>query len=176
MEQLDEPRYDAIRADIIVMRIGPSDQILNALLSCANLVVQLSTREGFEVKVSEAIHKGKPVVATRAGGIPLQVQHAKNGFLVDVGDTDAVAAHLFDLFTDHRLYKRLSNFAKTSVSDEVGTVGNVACWMYLAAKLAAGDLVAPHARWVTDMYREDAGQPYAQGEPKLPRKGLRVMA
>lgn len=146
--------------------------MLNAILSCAKFVVQLSTREGFEVKVSEAVRKGKPIIATRAGGIPLQVQHGKNGFLVDVGDTDAVANYLFDLYTDPKLYNRLSDFARISVSDEVGTVGNAACWLYLAAKLAKGEVVKPNARWINDMYRDDAGQKYAEDEPKLPRLKL----
>lgn len=43
--------------DIIVVRLGPSDQILNAILSQCTVALQLSTREGFEVKVSEALHK-----------------------------------------------------------------------------------------------------------------------
>ena len=36
------------------MRLGPIDQELNALMSEAKVACQLSTREGFEVKVSEA--------------------------------------------------------------------------------------------------------------------------
>ena len=43
--------------DIIVVRLGPSDQILNAIMSLCTVALQLSTREGFEVKVSEALHK-----------------------------------------------------------------------------------------------------------------------
>jgi len=84
--------------------------VLNALITTAKIVVQLSLREGFEVKVSEALHHGKPVVATRAGGIPLQIQHGKTGFLVDVGDTEAVANHLFDLYTDDDLYNQVGGY------------------------------------------------------------------
>ena len=148
--------------------------VLNALMTTAKLVVQLSLREGFEVKVSEALHHGKPVVATRAGGIPLQIQHGKSGFLVDVGDTDAAANHLFDLYTDDDLYAEMSDYAKANVSDEVGTVGNAACWLYLAAKLARGQVLEPTARWITDMAREEAGQPYELGEPMLPRGGIDI--
>ena len=148
--------------------------VLNALMTTAKLVVQLSLREGFEVKVSEALHHGKPVVATRAGGIPLQIQHGKSGFLVNVGDTDAVANHLFDLYTDDDLYTEMSDYAKASVSDEVGTVGNAACWLYLAAKLARGQVLKPNGRWITDMARGEAGQPYEPGEPILPRGGVNV--
>jgi hypothetical protein len=34
----------------------------------ATVALQLSTREGFEVKVSEAVLKRVPVIATKAGG------------------------------------------------------------------------------------------------------------
>jgi glycosyltransferase involved in cell wall biosynthesis len=68
-----------LTAMIYVLRLGPSDQILNALLSKSRIVLQLSSREGFEVTVSEAVHKGKPIIATWAGGIPLQIDHERNG-------------------------------------------------------------------------------------------------
>lgn len=154
---------------ICVMRLPPTDQILNILLSKAKIVLQLSTREGFEVKVSEAIHKSKPVIATMAGGIPLQLQDRKNGFLVEVGDTDAVAKHMYDLFTDNELYSRMSHEALCTVSDEVSTVGNTMCWLYLASKLTNGQPIKPDGRWINDMAREEAGQPYQPGETRLKR-------
>jgi glycosyltransferase involved in cell wall biosynthesis len=40
----------------------------------SKIALQLSSREGFEVKVSEALHAGRPVITTRSGGIPLQVR------------------------------------------------------------------------------------------------------
>ncbi|KMU73932.1 trehalose synthase [Coccidioides immitis RMSCC 3703] len=155
---------------ICVMHIPPSDQILNAVLSKARIALQLSVREGFEVKVSEALHKGKPVIATLAGGIPLQVQHGKNGFLVEVGDTDAVAQHLYDLWTDDELYDRMSEYALTSVSDEVSTVGNALSWLYLASQMTKGKSCKPHGRWINDMAREAAGKPYLAGENRLKRE------
>ncbi|KAL1964169.1 hypothetical protein VTN77DRAFT_7257 [Rasamsonia byssochlamydoides] len=154
---------------ICVMRLPPTDQILNILLSKAKIVLQLSTREGFEVKVSEAIHKSKPVIATMAGGIPLQVQDRKNGFLVKVSDTDTVAKHMYDLCTDKELYNSMSQAALHTVSDEVSTVGNTLCWLYMASKLTNGHPVKPNGRWINDMAREEAGQPYQPGETRLKR-------
>lgn len=161
--------YQEYRDDVIVMRLGPSDQILNALMACAKVALQLSTREGFEVKVSEALHQGTPIIATRAGGIPLQVQHGKSGFLVASGDSGAVAQHLYDLFADEDLTDRMSRFAETHVSDEAGTVGNALAWLYLADSLAKGEAVLPDGRWINDMARENAGLPYLEGETRLPR-------
>jgi glycosyltransferase involved in cell wall biosynthesis len=82
------------------MRLGPFDQTLNTLLSNSRIVLQLSSEEGFEVKVSEALHKGKPVITTRTGRIPLQLDHGKTGYLVNVGDTETVSQHLLNLWTD----------------------------------------------------------------------------
>lgn len=158
-----------IRHMICVMRLRHSDQILNALLSKATIALQLSTREGFEVKVSEALHKGKPVIATRTGGIPLQVEHGKNGFLVDAGDTDAVAQHLYELWTDGPLYHRMSEHAVKNVTDEVSTVGNALNWLYLASKFSKGETVRPHGRWINDMAFEASGISRPAGMPRLKR-------
>ncbi|KAG0635562.1 hypothetical protein HOY80DRAFT_1093010 [Tuber brumale] len=116
IQLLRQSKYDAIDKDVIVVRIWPSGQ--------------------------KALHHGKPVVATGTGGIPLQIEHAKSGFLVDVGDTDSVATHLFHPYTNDDLSERMSNYAKASVGDEVGTVGNAACWLYLTEGLA------PVSRWI----------------------------
>lgn len=152
------------------MRLRPSDQVLNALLSKAKIALQLSRREGFEIKVSEAAHKGKPVIVTRAGGIPLQCRNGKSGFLVDVGDTDAVADCLYRLWTDEELYQRMSTYALSHVSDEVSTVGNGLNWLFLASELSQGRMVVPDGAWINDLAREGAGLGYDEEEPKLPRE------
>ncbi|OAG05504.1 putative trehalose synthase (Ccg-9), partial [Paraphaeosphaeria sporulosa] len=162
-------KYKDIKSDVVVMRVGPTDQILNTLMSTAHVALQLSTREGFEVKVSEALHKGVPVIATRVGGIPLQVQHGKSGYLVEPGDFKAVAQHLYDLFTDEVLHDRMSRYAATHVSDEVGTVGNALSWLYLADTLSRGKKLEPSSRWINDMARENLGIRYQNGETRLPR-------
>ncbi|KAJ5340273.1 hypothetical protein N7541_009397 [Penicillium brevicompactum] len=154
---------------ICVMRLGPSDQMLNTILSKARIVLQLSQREGFEVKVSEAIHKGKPVIASRAGGIPLQFQHGKNGYLVEVGDIDAVAGHLLELWTDHDLYERIKTYSLSYVSDEVSTVGNALNWLYLASKLSRGQNCRPQEEWIQDMARGELNQSYTEDDGKLKR-------
>lgn len=168
LEYVDQ-HLNHLKHFICIMRIGPSDQMLNTLLSKAKIALQLSTREGFEVKVSEALHKGKPVIATLAGGLPLQIQHGKNGFLVDVSDTDAVAEHLFQLWTDQKLYDRMREYASTNVSDEVSTVGNLLSWLYLASELSKGRIIQPNERWINDMAREEANEPYQPLESRLKR-------
>ncbi|EPE26539.1 UDP-Glycosyltransferase/glycogen phosphorylase [Glarea lozoyensis ATCC 20868] len=161
--------FPSLLPSVSVMRLTPNDQLLNTLLSSSHVALQLSNREGFEVKVSEAIHKGIPVIATKSGGIPLQVQHGKNGLLVEAGDSKAVAGYLLQLWTDGEMYGRMSGYARGSVSDEVGTVGNALAWFYLVDQWGNGDGVVPGGRWVNDLAREEAGVSYVEGENRLPR-------
>lgn len=172
-----EQHYPQLANDISVMRLDPNDQLLNTIIANAHVILQLSTREGFEVKVSEALHAGRPVIVTKAGGIPLQVKDQVNGFLVEPGDSKAVAEHLIELFKNDELHAKMSHEARTGVSDEVGTVGNALAWFYLAAKWAEVGVrkkngeggLAGNERWVNDMAREEAGFPYRPGENRLPR-------
>lgn len=167
-----EEEIPHLRDHISIMRLRPSDQVLNTLLSKSKIVLQLSRREGFEIKVSEAAHKGKPVISSRAGGLPLQIHHGKSGFVVNEGDTAAVAEYLFCLWTDEELYERMSAYAAAHVSDEVSTVGNALNWLFLASELSRGkgkDAVRPDGAWVHDLARRAAGQDYTEGEPRLNR-------
>jgi len=141
-------------------------------MSNAKIALQLSLREGFEIKVSEALHKGIPVIATNAGGIPLQIKDGKSGFLANVGDVDAVANHIVELWTNKDLYKRMSAYAKSFVTDEVSTVGSAASWLWMASKLAKGENLKMKAQWVNDLMRNDTGEEYKEGEPRLPRDGI----
>ncbi|KOS16984.1 Trehalose phosphorylase [Escovopsis weberi] len=177
MMQLEE-QYPYLIGDVSVMRLDPVDQVLNCLISHAHVVLQLSTREGFEVKVSEALHAGRPVIGSLAGGIPLQIKHGVNGYLVQPGDADTVAAYLFSLFTDRDLHDRMSRAAESGVSDEVSTVGNAICWYYLASTLmgveaerGAGEEVEFEGNkgWVYDMARAQAGLPLSEQDNQLPR-------
>jgi glycosyltransferase involved in cell wall biosynthesis len=146
------------------------DIVLNALMANSRVALQLSTREGFEVKVSEALHAGKPVIASLTGGIPLQIIDGKSGYLCKPGDNDKVAKHLFDLFTNSDLLREMSEYARTHVSDEVGTVGNAAAWLYLALMFAARrEKLKPNGAWLNDMLRAETGEHYLPDEPKLPR-------
>jgi len=167
--QLIATKYNEYAKDIIVMRLPPSDQLLNALMSNARIALQLSTREGFEVKVSEALHTAKPIIASQTGGIPLQVEHGKSGYLVEPGKNDTVAKHLYDLYTDEGLYRKMSEYAKTHVSDEVGTVGNAAAWLYLAVMYSRGIKIKPNGAWLNDLARQATNELYEEGEPRLPR-------
>jgi trehalose synthase len=56
---------------------------VNAFQVHSAAVLQKSIREGFGLTVTEALWKGRPVVAGRVGGIVDQIQDGETGYLVD---------------------------------------------------------------------------------------------
>jgi len=55
---------------------------VNAFQVHSAAVIQKSVREGFGLTVTEALWKGRPVIAGRVGGIVDQIQEGETGFLV----------------------------------------------------------------------------------------------
>jgi alpha,alpha-trehalose phosphorylase (configuration-retaining) len=152
---LQSDRYRHLVSDVKVVRLHHNDQILNALLRGSRIALQLSHREGFEIKVSEALRQGKPVVAYRSGGIPLQIDDGETGYLVEVGDCQAVADRLVELFTDEERYRHMSEQAAKQVNPQHFTAYNAMKWLYLANQLLGNELNKPDGQSVTELLEAD---------------------
>lgn len=146
--------YNQFADDIKVVYLPHCDQILNTLLRKSVIALQLSVKEGFEIKVTEALLKGKPVIAYRAGGIPLQIQDGVTGYLVDIGNTTLVALHLYDLLTDQQRYQTMSEAAARQANRDYLTIPNVISWLYLAVTLLEGIQIDGHYQWVLELARQ----------------------
>lgn len=68
-------------SDIHVLLMPHNEIHVNALQRASTVIIQKSIREGFGLTVTEALWKGKPVVAGAVGGIPLQIKHKYHGML-----------------------------------------------------------------------------------------------
>jgi trehalose synthase len=100
--------------DVTVLSLPPgSDVEINALQRAATVVLQKSTREGFGLTVTEAMWKGKPVIAGAVGGIPSQVIHGVTGFLVSSPEGAAFRMRL--LLTHPRLARRMGEHGRAHV-------------------------------------------------------------
>jgi trehalose synthase len=62
---------------------GVGSMEVNVFQRGCDLIIQKSIREGFGLVVSEALWKEKPVVAGRAGGIPMQFPEGYHDYLID---------------------------------------------------------------------------------------------
>jgi trehalose synthase len=92
--------------------------VVNALQSHAAVVVQKSIREGFGLTVTEAMWKGRPVVASRVGGIQDQIEHRVDGILLDdPSDYNAAGFAISELLNDPELASRLGTAAREKVRE-----------------------------------------------------------
>ena len=91
--------------------------IVNALQRRADVVVQKSLAEGFGLTVSEAMWKGRPVVASRVGGIQDQIEDGRTGYLVDPIDLAAFGERVNHLLADPHDAERMGEAAQMRVRD-----------------------------------------------------------
>jgi glycosyltransferase involved in cell wall biosynthesis len=85
-----------------------TDPFADGLYAAADVVCQVSRwEEGFGWGIAEAMTCGKPIVATRVGAIPEIVKDGSTGFLVNRGDSSAMADVLTKLVRNERLRAEL---------------------------------------------------------------------
>ncbi len=90
--------------------------IVNALQRHASVVVQKSLHEGFGLTVTEAMWKGRAVLASAVGGIQDQIEDGISGRLLrDPRDLDRFAELLGELLGDPALQARLGEAARERV-------------------------------------------------------------
>ncbi|MEA3454304.1 MAG: glycosyltransferase, partial [Candidatus Caldatribacteriota bacterium] len=80
---------------------GVGNLEVNAFQRASDVIIQKSLREGFGLVITEALWKGKPVVAANVGGIPLQVDNRRTGYLV--GDISECAERVIHLLKDSEI-------------------------------------------------------------------------
>jgi glycosyltransferase involved in cell wall biosynthesis len=86
---------------------GDRDDVAAVLADLDVLVHCPTSPEPFGRVVAEAMAAGRPVVASRCGGIPELIEDGVNGLLVAPGDDAAVAAATVQLLNDRELRCRL---------------------------------------------------------------------
>jgi len=92
---------------------GVGNLEVNAFQRASDVIIQKSLREGFGLVITEALWKGKPVVAANVGGIPLQVDNRRTGFLV--GDISECAERVIHLLKDSEIANKMGISGKEYV-------------------------------------------------------------
>jgi len=82
-------------------------QDVRAVLAAADVVAMPSLAEGLGVAAIEAMAAGRPVIASRIGGLPELIDDGAQGILVPPGDAAALAAALARCLDDAALRERL---------------------------------------------------------------------
>ena len=93
----------------------------------ADIVCQFSRwEEVFGWMIAEAMAHGKPVIATRVGGIPELISDGVSGYLVDRGDTATMSKRVLELLEDPKLRARSGAAGRETVAAKFDLKRNVA--------------------------------------------------
>ena len=94
-----------------------SDACLRAFYSLCDVFVLPSLQEGLGLTLLEAMSYGRPVIATRVGGIVEFLKQGKTGYLVEVGDLEKLAASISNILTDKEIAKKFGTYNQTYVQE-----------------------------------------------------------
>jgi len=98
----------------VVVRFVPYQRdpaVVASYYQAADVYIHAARADTFPNTVLEALACGTPVVATAVGGIPEQLRDGVTGFLVPVGDANAMAEAIRRLLTDRALRVQLGDNA-----------------------------------------------------------------
>ncbi|MDQ1473705.1 MAG: L-malate glycosyltransferase [Bryobacterales bacterium] len=102
------------------------DPIVGGAYAAATVVCQLSRwEEAFGWTNTEAMACGRPLVATRVGGVPEIVENGVSGFLVGSRRPEEAAARILQLLADPALCERLAEVGRLVVADRFHLQRNV---------------------------------------------------
>jgi trehalose synthase len=115
------PSEQQARVHLVAVPMDDVDEnahLVNALQHYATVVVQKSVVEGFGLTVTEPMWKGKPVVASKVGGIQDQIVDGVSGLLLaDPRDLDGFADLLVKVLEDDELAQELGVQARERVRE-----------------------------------------------------------
>jgi glycosyltransferase involved in cell wall biosynthesis len=99
-----------------------------SVLARWDVLVLHSRREGFGLVLVEAMAAGRPVVATRAGGIPEVVEEGVTGLLTPTEDVPALSEALDRMAADPGERARMGRQAREVARRRFSAAGTAAAW------------------------------------------------
>jgi trehalose synthase len=102
------------KGDVLFV-VGNNDILVNSIQRFSSVIIQKSIKEGFCLAVTEALWKSKPVVASNVGGLPVQIEDGKNGFLLEPNDIKGFAERIIHLLKNPDEANILGEKAKETV-------------------------------------------------------------
>jgi trehalose synthase len=112
--------------------------MVNAIQRRADVVLQKSLAEGFGLTVAEAMWKGRPVIASRIGGIQDQIVDGESGILIaDPTDLRATAGAIDLLLGDRARREAIGTAARERVRGSYLGTRHLVQYMELIERLLA---------------------------------------
>ncbi len=105
-------------------------------LSVADLLLVPSETESFGLAALEAMACEVPVIATRAGGLPEVVKNGENGYLIRLGDINAMAEHAIEILSDEPKQRAMGRRGREWAVEQFNTEKVIPQYEQLYASIA----------------------------------------
>jgi L-malate glycosyltransferase len=145
------------------------DPFGEGVFAAADVVCQFSRwEEVFGWMIAEAMAHGKPVVATRVGGIPELIVEGESGFLVDRRDTEAMSERVLQLLNDDDARARMGALGREIVQTKFDLSKNVSQLIRSYGIRAAEEAEVTQATPALQIGNQPALEVYSSRRESLP--------
>ena len=143
----DDPEGLKIYDDLVRSRHDDPDllilsnfqQVGNTTINCfqraADVIIQKSLKEGFGLTVAEGAWKSKPVLGGRAGGITLQIEEGRTGYLVE--SVEETAQRSIELLENPERSAEMGVAGRELIRDKFLTTRELDDWLRLFSDVRA---------------------------------------
>ncbi|MCC6488925.1 MAG: N-acetyl-alpha-D-glucosaminyl L-malate synthase BshA [Candidatus Hydrogenedentes bacterium] len=136
----------------VAKQLGIADKVkylgnyenIEALIPCADIIIQPSEHESFGLVPLEAMACEVPVIGTDSGGVREVVENGVTGYLCEVGDTEAMANRAIELLTNPALACEMGRRGRERAVKCFGQGTIVGQYESLYAELVGAPLEAAH--------------------------------
>ncbi len=109
-----QKRY--MKVDFLGYQSGQA--LIDVIAGAAFIVVPSEWYENCSMVVLESMALGKPVIGSRIGGIPEQIEDGKTGFLFEMGNVTELAEKMETLVNDSVLRKEMGREARRKLEEQ----------------------------------------------------------
>ncbi len=122
---------DKTKAEKLAYEYGLLDKVkflgktqeVSKILCFSDLMILPSQTESFGLAALEAMISSTPVISTNSGGLPELNIHGKTGFLVEIGDIDAISKYSVKILSDKKaLFKMKKEAYLHSIKYDINLV------------------------------------------------------
>jgi len=94
-----------------------SEEELKGAFEAADVVIQPSHMEAFGLTITQAMSFGKPVIGTNVGGIKVQIENEKTGFLFEPGDYRELSKLLLSILENQEMARKMGIAGKKRIKE-----------------------------------------------------------
>jgi glycosyltransferase involved in cell wall biosynthesis len=139
--------------DVTFAGLQPKPRVRELLAAAAAVVIPSRCVENCPLTAIEAMALGRPVVASRVGGLPDLVEHGGHGLLVDHDDPEALRAALLELDDDPARAEAMGGRGRVRAVERHSAPAHLEAVLGIYAEAAALRRPAPPATQMAEAMR-----------------------